>query len=61
VGQILLAGEEPHKRAALVRDMVADGAAQHRIAGLKRVEDGTLCGLTLDVELHLAVDVCKRP
>ena len=36
--EILLAGEEPHERPALLRDVVADRAAQHRIARLERVE-----------------------
>jgi hypothetical protein len=35
----------------LVRDVVADRAAQHWIAGLERVEDHALPGLTLDLEL----------
>ena len=36
--QILLAGEEAQERAPLLRNMIADGAAQHRVAGLERVE-----------------------
>src|SRR5688572_308107 len=51
VGQILLAGEEPHERSALLCDVVADRPAQHRIPGLERVEDRALRDLTLDVEL----------
>src|SRR6267378_1510951 len=61
VGQIRLAGEQPHERPALLRDVVADRPAQHRVAGLERVEDRALRGHTLDVELHLAVDVLERP
>src|SRR5437899_1965604 len=61
VGPILLAGEEPHERSALAGDLVADRPAEHRIAGLERVEDRALRDLTLDVELHLAVDVCEGP
>src|SRR2546426_5479397 len=61
VGQILLAGEDPHERSALLREVIADRPAQHRIAGLERVEDRALRGLTLDVERHLAVDVRQRP
>ena len=57
VGQILAAGEEPHECSAPLRDVIADRPAQHRIAGLQRVEDGTLRDLTLDVELHVAVDL----
>ena len=37
----------------------SDRPAQHRVAGLERVEDRALRDLTLDVELHLAVDVCE--
>jgi hypothetical protein len=33
--QIHLAGEEPQHRSALVRDVVADRPAQHRIAGFQ--------------------------
>src|SRR2546422_7983266 len=61
VGQVLLAGEESYKRGALLRDVIADRPAQHRIAGLERVEDRALRGLTLAVERHLAVDVRQRP
>src|SRR5258707_14342462 len=53
--QILSTGEEPHKRTALVRDVLANRPAQHRIAGLERVEDRALRGLALDLELHLAI------
>src|SRR6266704_5311405 len=61
VGQILLAGEEPQERPAPLREVVADRPAQHRIAGLERVEDRALRDPTLDVELHLAVDVRQLP
>jgi hypothetical protein len=42
VREILLAGEEAQEWTALQRDLVADGAAQHGIAGLEGVEDGAL-------------------
>src|SRR5438876_3864835 len=61
VGQILLAGEEPHERPAPLRDVVADGPAQHRIAGLERVEDRALRDRTFDVDLHLALDARQLP
>ena len=60
MGQILLAGEEPHERPAFLSDVVANRSAQRRIAGLERVEHRTLGGLTLDLELHLAVDLRHR-
>ena len=37
--------------------MIADGSAQHRIAGLKRIEDRALRNLALDFEIDFAVDV----
>src|SRR5260370_28602663 len=58
--QILLAGEEPHVRPALLRDVVADGTAQHRIAGLERVEYRALRDRTLDLDLHLGAGVRQR-
>src|SRR5437899_4322220 len=61
MGEVLLAGEEPQERSALLRDLIADRAAQHRVAGLECVEDRALRGLTLDVELHLAADARQRP
>ena len=60
VGEILPAGEEPQKGAALVRGVVSNRPSQHGITNLERVEDRALSGLTLDIELHFAVDVGKR-
>ena len=48
MGQIFLAGEESQEGTALLRDVVADGSAQHGIAGLERVEDRALGGRTLE-------------
>jgi len=61
MGQILLAGEEPQERSALLGDLVAYRSAQHRIASLERVEDRALRHLTFDLELYLAADVRQRP
>src|SRR5262245_37443336 len=60
VGQILLAGKEPHERSALLRDMIADRPPQHRIAGLEGVEDRALSDRSLDVELHFSTDARQR-
>src|ERR1700688_2085961 len=60
VGQILLAGIEPHERSALLRDMIADRPAQHGIAGLEGVKDRSERGLPHDLDLHLAVDMGQR-
>jgi len=55
--KVLFAGEEPQERPALLRDVIADGPAQHGIAGLKRVEDRLLRDRALDLNLHFAADV----
>ena len=56
-----LAREEPYERAAFPSRVVADGAAQHRIAGLQCVEDGALRHRALHVERDLVADVRERP
>ena len=61
MGQILLAGEEPHKRSALLRDVVANRAAQHWVATLERIQYRALSNLSLHLKADLAVDVCQRP
>ena len=61
MGQILLTGEEPHERPALTRHVISNRAAQHRVAGLERIEDRALRDLSLDSEAHLTLDVCQRP
>jgi len=60
MGQILLAREETQKRPSLLRDVIADGPAQHGVAGLKRLEDRPLCDRTVEFERHLAADMGKR-
>ena len=57
VGEVFFAGEEAQKGAALLRVVIADGAAQHGIAGLERVQHRALRDRALDVERHLAADV----
>src|SRR3954452_1789809 len=61
MGEVPGAGEEPQERPALARGVVADRPAQHRVAGLERVEDRALRGRNRDGEPHLAVDVRQRP
>src|SRR5690349_10069379 len=57
--QILLAREIPHERAALQRNMVADGALQHRIAFLQGVEKAP-DGKGLDFQRDLAPGTSER-
>ena len=55
------AGEEPEERPAATGGVVADRAAQHRVAGFEGVENRALSGRALDVEFHLSVDLRQRP
>src|ERR1700738_4329251 len=59
--EILLAGEEPQEGPALLRDVIADRAAQHRIARFNRVHDRALRHRSLDIDLHLAGHVRQPP
>ncbi len=57
VGEVFFTGEEAQKGAALLSVVVADGAAQHGIAGLERVQHRALRDRRRDFERHLAADV----
>src|SRR5262249_61119151 len=48
-------------RPPLVRGLGANGAAEHRIARLERIEHRALRGRARDVQLDLAVDVGEGP
>ena len=61
VRQVSRAGEEPDEGSALLCDVIANRSAQHRVAGLKRVENRALRHQTLDVETDLAVDARELP
>src|SRR5260370_10447459 len=56
VRKIFFARKEPQKWATLLRDVIANGAAHHRIAGLERIDHRALRGGTRDFELHLTLD-----
>jgi len=56
VGEILLAGVEADEVAALAGGVVADGAAEHGVAGFQGVEDGAQRDGWGNVELDLAGD-----
>jgi len=60
VGQVLLAGEESHEGAALVRDMIADCTAKHWIACFERVQNRTLRDRAWYVQLHFAIVLGER-
>jgi hypothetical protein len=60
MGQILTAGEEPQERSTLPSAVIADSPAQHRVRGLERVQDRTLCDLPLNLQLDIPADVSER-
>src|SRR5215468_6308823 len=57
VGEILGTRKEAHERAPPLGPVIADRAAQHREAGLERVERGALRDGLGHLELHLSRDV----
>ena len=59
--QVLLAGEEPHERPALSRNLIADRPAQRWIARLECIQDRALRYWSLDFELHFALDLRQCP
>jgi hypothetical protein len=61
MGQILLAGEEPHERSTLECGMIADRSPQHWISGFQHIKDRALGDGTGDLQLHLAVHASQRP
>ena len=60
MGQILLAGEEPQERPALLRDLIADRPTQHRIAGFERVEDRSQRDRAVELKFYFAAHVRQR-
>lgn len=60
VGEIFGAGEEAEEGAALKGVVIANGAAEHGVAGFEGVEDGSLGDGTDDFQADLAAHVSKR-
>ena len=56
----LAAREQAQERAPLPGRVIADGAAQHRIAGLERVEHRARGGRPADLHGHLTVHLRER-
>ena len=50
VGEVFFAGEEAQESAALESSVIADRALQHGIAGFKRIEHGSLCHRSGDLQ-----------
>src|SRR5688572_9219105 len=55
MGQIALTGKEPHEGPPLMRNVVTDRAAQHRMPGLERVENRALRYRRVHLQLNLEV------
>jgi hypothetical protein len=60
VRQIFLASEETQKRSPLLRDLIPDRPAQHRITSLKRVKHRALRDRTFDFKRDFAAGVGQR-
>ena len=60
MGEIFFAGKETQIRPALVRDVVANCATEHRISGFKSVENGSLGDWPVDFERNLGAGASKR-
>jgi len=56
----MFAREESHQRAARVRDVIADRAAEDRILIFERIEDRPLRHGTGDIDAELPVDIGQR-
>ena len=54
---ILFASEEPEERPALQRTMISNRPLEHRIALLECVENGLNRDRSMNIELHLALDL----
>ena len=61
MGQVLFASEEAQEWTPLLRDVIADRASQHGIAGLQRIQHRALRGLPLDIDGRLAADLGQSP
>lgn len=60
VREIPFAGKKANVGATLLRDVIAYRPAQHRIAGLERVEQRPLRCRAVEIYLDLAVNTRKR-
>ena len=57
MGQIFFAGKKSQEGTALLRDVIADCAAQHGISDFERIEDRAHRHRALDRELDIATNL----
>ena len=60
MGQVFLTGKEAQECPALQRHVITDGAAQHRITLLERIENGPLCYRAADFDFNLVADMREQ-
>jgi hypothetical protein len=59
-GEIFLASKEAQERAALLRDVVADGASQHRITSFESIKYRALGGEALNFKFQFVPHMSQR-
>lgn len=59
MGNVFFAGEEAQERAALLGDVVADGAAEHGITGFEGIQNGAGRDLACNVQLNVTFDLSE--
>src|SRR5262249_54652567 len=60
VGEVFATSEKTKKGAALLRDVIANGAGEHRVGGFERVQHGALRGRRVHFQLQFAADAGER-
>src|ERR1044071_5483606 len=60
MGHIFLTRKEAQESAALFCVMVANGSAQHRITGFKRIKHRALGDWAFYRKCHLGIGMCQR-
>jgi hypothetical protein len=58
--EVFFTREEAQEGAALERAVIANGALQHRVPGLERIEHGFLRDRRRNLKFNLAADVRQR-
>src|SRR5580700_11811481 len=61
MGQILCTREEAQERPSLLGNVVANGAPQHRILFLDRVQNRTLRDRSINIDFQFVIDARQRP
>src|SRR5215213_997428 len=57
---VFTAGEKSQQRTTLTGDVVANGATQHRVSSLDRIEYRASCHVALNLKLHISTEARER-